>query len=194
MTTPLRRSLPAMLVENPAPSQHQARTEVDRFLTHLRDEYADQPPPVPHAALAATLAGRIPPDRMQQQIPDPLSNPRVPSRRRRAGRVRVAAIAFAGATVTMGGLAAAGTLPAPLQRAAADLAGQVGIQLSHPTSSQPAPHHHPVPASATPNHSTHSVTTTTSPVSGQSPGPVESSPPVPRLTPTTPPSSPLAGC
>jgi hypothetical protein len=99
--------------------------DVDSFLDAMRTEFGATPPPEPRPTLAATLDGRRP--------LRPASGPRVhttfPERRPRRRTLRpVAAFATAG-VVLFGGLATAGALPGPVQRATADVTAHVGIHL-----------------------------------------------------------------
>jgi hypothetical protein len=98
---------------------------VAALLDDLRVEYGATPPPAPRPALVARLDGHAP----LHAVPDPLAPVDAPARgRARRGLRPAAAVAVAGAVV-FGGLASAGALPGPLQRASADLAEKIGIDL-----------------------------------------------------------------
>jgi hypothetical protein len=99
--------------------------DVDAFLDAMRAEFGATPPPEPRPTLASTLDGRRP----LRPAAGPRVHPTFPDRRRRPHVLRpVAAFAAAG-VMLFGGLATAGALPGPVQRATADVTSHVGIHL-----------------------------------------------------------------
>jgi hypothetical protein len=111
-------------------------TNVAVLVDELRREYGATAVPVPHPALAARLDGH----RALHAVPDPADavDEVARARRRRRG-LRPAAFAVTAGVVAFGGLAAAGALPGPLQRASADLGGKLGIELPAPGTRDPSP-------------------------------------------------------
>jgi hypothetical protein len=163
----LRRRDTDGLVEGHRVESDSGLDDVDAFLDAMRSEFGSTPAPEPRPTLASTLDGRRP--------LRPASGPRVhttfPARRPRRTRLRpVAAVAAAGA-VLFGGLASAGALPGPVQRATADVTSHVGIELPGRTETQPDVHVQDGSGS------------------GDSSKPAE---PRPGVTPTTAPSAPGA--
>jgi hypothetical protein len=121
----LRRRDTDDLVAGQRTDENPGLDDVDAFLDAMRTAFGATPPPEPRPTLAATLDGRRP--------LRPASGPRVhttfPERHpRRQGLRPVAAFATAG-IVLFGGLATAGALPGPVQRATADITAHVGIHL-----------------------------------------------------------------
>jgi hypothetical protein len=99
--------------------------DVDAFLDAMRTEFGATPPPEPRPTLASTLDGRRP----LRPAAGPRVHPTFPDRRRRPHVLRpVAAFATAG-VLLFGGLAPAGALPGPVQRATADVTSHLGIHL-----------------------------------------------------------------
>jgi hypothetical protein len=92
-------------------------------------------PPEPRPALVTRLDGSTP----LHAVPDPLATPPAPAAHSRRRARRPLAAAFVGGAVLFGGLAAAGALPAPLQRVTADVGARVGIDLPVPDRAEPAP-------------------------------------------------------
>src|SRR5947209_17492700 len=90
--------------------------------------------PAPGPSLAAALDGRRP----RPVVPEPFPAAR---RARVSVRLRPAAVVLAASTFTFSGLAAAGALPGPIQRASAALGSHIVIWL--PGASHPAPVQHP---------------------------------------------------
>jgi hypothetical protein len=129
----LRRRDTDGLVAGHRTDENPGLDDVDAFLDTMRTEFGATPPPEPRPTLASTLDGRRP--------LRPASGPRVhttyPERRpRRHGLRPVAAFAAAG-VVLFGGLATAGALPGPVQRATADVTAHVGIDLPGRTETHP---------------------------------------------------------
>jgi hypothetical protein len=156
MTTRLRHRDTAALIDRQA-TPNPTLDGVDQFLSNLRDQAATFPPPMPSAALAATLTGHTPLRLIDPDTPAILEHRPVPRRPRRPGRAKIAALAFASAIIATSGVAVAGNLPTPIQRATADLASHLGIHLPHPAASQPLRRHHreatptaPTPGSSQP--------------------------------------------
>jgi hypothetical protein len=111
-------------------------SEVDDFLAAMRTGYGAMPAPAPRPELASILDGR----RRLRTVPEPIepATDRPASWSRWTRPLRPVALAFAGATVLFSGLAVAGALPAPVQRASADLATHVGLDLPRPSEPIPA--------------------------------------------------------
>ncbi len=100
--------------------------EVDAFLAEMRAAFAALPAPSPRPTLAATLDGR----RELRPASGPVPKPTVPEPGPRVHyRFRPIAALLAGSVVLLGGLATAGALPGPIQRATADAASHLGIDL-----------------------------------------------------------------
>jgi hypothetical protein len=123
--TKLRRRDTDALLDGRRVEPDSGLDDVDSFLDAMRTEFGATPPPEPRPTLASTLDGRRP--------LRPASGPRVhttfPDRQPKSKVFRpVAAFAAAG-VVLFGGLATAGALPGPVQRATADVTSHVGIDL-----------------------------------------------------------------
>jgi hypothetical protein len=118
---------------------------VATFLDDVRLEAAAMPAPAARPALAAIFEGR-------RTLPTPATPPA--PRARTIARLRPVAALAAAATVSFGGLATAGALPGPVQRASAQLGTHLGIRLPgtpHPVPvPDPAPPSQPVTPAATP--------------------------------------------
>jgi hypothetical protein len=107
---------------------------VAAFLATLAG-YGETAPPEPRPALVARLDGYTP----LHAVPDPLATPPAPAARSRRRVLRPLAAACVGGAVLFGGLAAAGALPAPLQRVSAEVGARIGIDLPVPDLTEPAP-------------------------------------------------------
>lgn len=192
----LRRRDTDGLVEGHRVDQDPGLDDVDSFLDAMRTEFGATPPPEPRPTLASTLDGRRP--------LRPASGPRVhttfPARRpRRRGLRPVAAFATAG-IVLFGGLATAGALPGPVQRATADVTAHVGIHLPGRTPANPEvrvqvdPHRSESPGKTRPGPGATATTVPTVPAVPAVPAPAPAPTTVPPASePTVPtvPSLPL---
>lgn len=136
MSRNLTRTRAQALLDAPGPSTPDDEA-VRGFLDELRREYGTTVAPEPQPALVARLDGHRP----LHALPDPLAPPDGCLVRRRTVARPIAA-ALVGGTVVLGGLAGAGALPAPVQRATADLGRHVGLHLPDPTSTPSAPKAH----------------------------------------------------
>ena len=135
--------------------------DVAAFLSELRVEFGAIPAPVPRPTLAATLDGR----RELRPASGPVLKPTVPEPGPRVHyRFKPIAAMIASGVVLFGGLATAGALPGPAQRAVADVTSHLGIHLPGRTVTQPASD----PTGTSPEHR---GTTATTPASGHSPAP-----------------------
>ena len=100
--------------------------EVDAFLAEMRADFAALPAPTPRPTLAATLDGR----RELRPASGPTPKPTVPEPGPRVHyHFKPVAALLAGGLALFGGLAAAGALPGPIQRATADATSHLGIDL-----------------------------------------------------------------
>jgi hypothetical protein len=160
--------------------------DVDAFLGAMRSEGLT-PAPEPRPTLASTLDGRRP--------LRPATGPRVhatfPARRPRRRVLRPAAVVGAAGAVLFGGLATAGALPGPVQRATADVSAHVGIHLPGATDSEPDVRIRVDPdPSGRERPTPRAPRVTTTPTAPAQP-PVAPSTPVPAPAPPTVPSVPL---
>jgi hypothetical protein len=154
MRTHVRRRDTEALLDGRLLSGDHPLANVGGFLDTMRADYSFQPPPLPRPALAAILVeGRRP--LRSVSAPRPVRPQAVRAWRWPQWNVRLRTLVVALTTtgaVTFGGLATAGALPGPLQRASADLSAQVGIDLPRPVNARPTQHHHttaPRPATGT---------------------------------------------
>jgi hypothetical protein len=109
--------------------------DVEAFLTTMRSEFAATPAPAPRPTLAATLDGR----RELRPKSGPAPKPTFPKPRPRTRwGLRPVAAVFATGAVLFGGLAGAGALPGPIQRATASVGSHVGLHLPGLTEATPA--------------------------------------------------------
>jgi hypothetical protein len=100
--------------------------EVDAFLAEMRADFAALPAPTPRPTLAATLDGR----RELRPASGPTPKPTVPEPGPRVHyHFKPVAALLAGGLALFGGLATAGALPGPIQRATADATSHLGIDL-----------------------------------------------------------------
>ena len=100
--------------------------EVDAFLAEMRAEFAEPPAPAPRPTLAATLDGR----RELRPASGPTPKPTVPEPGPRVHyHFKPVVALLAGGLALFGGLATAGALPGPIQRATADATSHLGIDL-----------------------------------------------------------------
>jgi hypothetical protein len=147
---------------------------VATFLDGVRLEAAAMPAPTPHPALAAIFDGR--------RVLRPIPSTSAVVRPRATWRLRPVAALLAAASVTFGGLATAGALPGPAQRASARLGTHLGIRL--PGTPPPAPTTEPATPRAAPTSSPPVASTTTT---TRAPQTTTTSVPVgDRATPTPP--------
>lgn len=99
---------------------------VEAFLAEMRLELSALPAPEPRPTLAATLDGR----RELRPASGPVPKPTIPEPGPRVHyRFRPIAAMLVSGAVLLGGLATAGALPGPLQRATADATSHLGIHL-----------------------------------------------------------------
>jgi hypothetical protein len=134
MTRPVRHAEADAVVEGRAVPASLASVAV--LVGELRSEFGASEAPVPRPALATRLDGHRP----LHAVPDPSDTVDEVARvRRRRRGLRPAAAAVTAGVVVFGGLAAAGALPGPLQRASADLGEMVGIELPAPGATGRAP-------------------------------------------------------
>jgi hypothetical protein len=115
----------------PAPT---ADPQVRAFVEELA-AFGDAAPPEPRPALVARLDGFVP----LHAVPDPLASPPAHAARARRRGMRAIAAACVGGAVVFGGLATAGALPDPLQRATAEVGARIGIDLPGPDRAAPSP-------------------------------------------------------
>ena len=119
-----RRDAEALL--DGRPLQHDSGLEdVDAFFADMRLELGAMPAPEPRPTLASTLDGRRP----LRPATSPTPKPTFPPSRPRSHRLRPAVAVFAAGTVLFGGLAGAGALPDPVQRATAEVTSHLGVEL-----------------------------------------------------------------
>ena len=174
--------------------------EVERVISGLRIEAAVMPAPAPRPRLAATLDGRRPLPPASDPVPDLA---RDATRRTRASlRLRVSVVAAAISAVLFGGLAAAGALPAPVQRTSAQVMSHLGVQIPGRTTSPHRPSSHIAPRTGNTHAPTSAVvhpkspsnTTVTIPASATTPLPTGTTLPTSATVTTLPisPTSPVA--
>ncbi len=109
--------------------------DVAAFLSDMRVEFGAMPAPAPRPTLAATLDGR----RELRPASAPAPKPTIPEPGPRVHyRFRPIAAMVASGVVLFGGLATAGALPGPAQRAVADATAHLGIDLPGRNTPQPA--------------------------------------------------------
>jgi hypothetical protein len=133
--------------------------EVAAFLSDMRVEFGAMPAPAPRPTLAATLDGRR---ELRPASSGPVPKPTIPEPGPKVHyRFKSIAAMVASGVVLFGGLATAGALPGPAQRAVADVTSHLGIHLPGRTVSQPA-------SNGIGTTSSHAGTTVTTPGSGHS--------------------------
>jgi hypothetical protein len=151
--------------------------DVEAFLADMRLEFSALPAPEPRPTLAATLDGRR---ELRPASSGPVPKPTVPEPGPRVHyRFRPIAAMLVSGAVLFGGLATAGALPGPLQRATAEATSHLGIHLPGDTTSPPA---------AVPSRSDHRGSDGTSTTSGSGPDRVSgtaTTTPQPSATSTT---------
>ena len=109
--------------------------DVAAFLSDMRVEFGAMPAPAPRPTLAATLDGR----RELRPASAPAPKPTIPEPGPRVHyRFKPIAAMVASGIVLFGGLATAGALPGPAQRAVADATAHLGIDLPGRNTPQPA--------------------------------------------------------
>jgi hypothetical protein len=109
--------------------------DVEAFLADMRLEFSALPAPEPRPTLAATLDGR----RELRPASGPVPKPTIPKPGPKVHyRFRPIAAMLVSGVVLFGGLATAGALPGPLQRATADATSHLGIHLPGDTTTTPA--------------------------------------------------------
>jgi hypothetical protein len=172
-------------------------SEVEDFLAAMRTDYGSMPAPAPRPVLASILDGRRPLRTVAEPIEPATERPAAWSRWTRP--FRPVAVALATGTLLFSGLAVAGALPAPVQRATSDLASHVGLDLPRPSEPTPGdtidpdPGRRPasdsgdVPRTGPGDAPTPSVTTPAVPGGPTTPAPL----PLPDLPPLPSPTIPL---
>jgi hypothetical protein len=189
--TKLRRRDTDGLVDGHRVESDPGLDDVDAFLAAMRTEFGASPTPEPRPTLASTLDGRRP--------LRPASGPRVHTtfpERRPPRRVLRPVAAFAAAGVVLfGGLATAGALPDPVQRATADVTSHVGIHLPGRTESHEVrvqvDDRNDTPKATAKRSGTTGTTVPTAPATPAAPAPAPTTVPVPSPTVPTVPSLPL---
>jgi hypothetical protein len=169
-----RRDTEALLSGEPL-DDDSALNDVAAFLAEMRLEFGAMPAPEPRPTLASTLDGR----RELRPESGPAPKPTFPPARPKSHRMRPAAVVFATGAVLFGGLASAGALPGPAQRATARFGSELGIHLPGETTT-PTPKARVGPATTKENDGTDRPTSTS--------GPATSSTTVPGTSPTTAPA------
>ncbi len=119
-----RRDTDALLNGEPL-SDDSDLGDVEAFLADMRLEFGALPAPEPRPTLAATLDGR----RELRPASGPTPKPTFPPAKPKSHALRPVAVVFATGAVLFGGLASAGALPGPAQRAAARIGSTVGLHL-----------------------------------------------------------------
>jgi len=118
-----RQDTEALLNGEPL-GEHTDLGDVETFIADLRLEFGAMPAPEPRPTLAATLDGRRELRPASGPTPKPTFPPAQPKH-----PLRPVAVVFTAGAVLFGGLAGAGALPGPAQRAAARLGSTVGLHL-----------------------------------------------------------------
>ncbi len=114
------------LLDGNALDESSGLEDVAAFLSDMRVEFGAMPAPAPRPTLAATLDGR----RELRPASAPVPKPTIPEPGPRVHyRLKPLAAMVASGVVLFGGLATAGALPGPAQRAVADATSHLGIEL-----------------------------------------------------------------
>lgn len=108
--------------------------DVQDFFTTMRNDFGAAPAPDPRPVLASILDGRRPLRTVAEPIATAPTRPATLPGWHRWPRPVAAAVATG--TLLFSGLAAAGALPAPLQRVSADVGSSLGFDLPRPAGSE----------------------------------------------------------